>query len=177
MLIFCFLSADSTNSSENIYTMMNPIGPGGNRPNVSPGNFYSYSTSFLYALLYHVKNTKKTNAFLNYYFNKNCFSSVPNGTRSGWTNGRNGSNGAASYEWITRWDSCVQQIPLLRTFGMKHGFFFLLSLSAIAQRPLMADSGSAFLTVFICYWSKFKQIRPGWAGLLILWMWRDQWSQ
>lgn len=26
---------DSTNSSENIYTMMNPIGPGGNRPNVS----------------------------------------------------------------------------------------------------------------------------------------------
>uniref|UniRef100_A0AAX7U4D8 LisH domain-containing protein n=1 Tax=Astatotilapia calliptera TaxID=8154 RepID=A0AAX7U4D8_ASTCA len=25
---------DSTNSSENIYTMMNPIGPGGNRPNV-----------------------------------------------------------------------------------------------------------------------------------------------
>lgn len=31
---FCFV-ADSTNSSENIYTMMNPIGPGGNRPNVS----------------------------------------------------------------------------------------------------------------------------------------------
>uniref|UniRef100_W5MEG5 Single stranded DNA binding protein 4 n=1 Tax=Lepisosteus oculatus TaxID=7918 RepID=W5MEG5_LEPOC len=28
---------DSTNSSENIYTMMNPIGPGGNRPNVSSG--------------------------------------------------------------------------------------------------------------------------------------------
>ncbi len=31
--VTCFL-ADSTNSSENIYTMMNPIGPGGNRPNV-----------------------------------------------------------------------------------------------------------------------------------------------
>uniref|UniRef100_A0A8C1CAA2 Single stranded DNA binding protein 4 n=1 Tax=Cyprinus carpio carpio TaxID=630221 RepID=A0A8C1CAA2_CYPCA len=29
---------DSTNSSENIYTMMNPIGPGGNRPNNSPNN-------------------------------------------------------------------------------------------------------------------------------------------
>uniref|UniRef100_A0A7N8YLS1 Single stranded DNA binding protein 4 n=1 Tax=Mastacembelus armatus TaxID=205130 RepID=A0A7N8YLS1_9TELE len=29
---------DSTNSSENIYTMMNPIGPGGNRPNVSSGD-------------------------------------------------------------------------------------------------------------------------------------------
>lgn len=28
------LFVDSTNSSENIYTMMNPIGPGGNRPNV-----------------------------------------------------------------------------------------------------------------------------------------------
>uniref|UniRef100_A0A8C9VQ40 Single stranded DNA binding protein 4 n=1 Tax=Scleropages formosus TaxID=113540 RepID=A0A8C9VQ40_SCLFO len=27
------LPPDSTNSSENIYTMMNPIGPGGNRPN------------------------------------------------------------------------------------------------------------------------------------------------
>lgn len=32
--MFCFCP-DSTNSSENIYTMMNPIGPGGNRPNVS----------------------------------------------------------------------------------------------------------------------------------------------
>lgn len=30
-----FFPLDSTNSSENIYTMMNPIGPGGNRPNVS----------------------------------------------------------------------------------------------------------------------------------------------
>uniref|UniRef100_A0A672IUR6 Single stranded DNA binding protein 4 n=1 Tax=Salarias fasciatus TaxID=181472 RepID=A0A672IUR6_SALFA len=29
---------DSTNSGENIYTMMNPIGPGGNRPNVRPFN-------------------------------------------------------------------------------------------------------------------------------------------
>lgn len=28
---------DSTNSSENIYTMMNPIGPGGNRPNFPMG--------------------------------------------------------------------------------------------------------------------------------------------
>uniref|UniRef100_A0A8U7NIC0 Single stranded DNA binding protein 4 n=1 Tax=Corvus moneduloides TaxID=1196302 RepID=A0A8U7NIC0_CORMO len=28
---------DSTNSSENMYTMMNPIGPAGNRPNVSDG--------------------------------------------------------------------------------------------------------------------------------------------
>uniref|UniRef100_A0A8C7W1G6 Single stranded DNA binding protein 4 n=1 Tax=Oncorhynchus mykiss TaxID=8022 RepID=A0A8C7W1G6_ONCMY len=28
---------DSTNSSENIYTMMNPIGPGGNRPNFTMG--------------------------------------------------------------------------------------------------------------------------------------------
>uniref|UniRef100_A0A3Q2NQ93 Single stranded DNA binding protein 4 n=1 Tax=Fundulus heteroclitus TaxID=8078 RepID=A0A3Q2NQ93_FUNHE len=33
----CFLSTDSTNSSENIYTMMNPIGPGGNRPNFPMG--------------------------------------------------------------------------------------------------------------------------------------------
>lgn len=33
-----FLFTDSTNSSENIYTMMNPIGPGGNRPNVSDGD-------------------------------------------------------------------------------------------------------------------------------------------
>lgn len=32
--VFVFF-LDSTNSSENIYTMMNPIGPGGNRPNVS----------------------------------------------------------------------------------------------------------------------------------------------
>jgi len=32
LLLSSFL--DSTNSSENIYTMMNPIGPGGNRPNV-----------------------------------------------------------------------------------------------------------------------------------------------
>uniref|UniRef100_A0AAQ4Q6Q8 Single stranded DNA binding protein 4 n=1 Tax=Gasterosteus aculeatus aculeatus TaxID=481459 RepID=A0AAQ4Q6Q8_GASAC len=31
---------DSTNSSENIYTMMNPIGPGGNRPNVSNVFFF-----------------------------------------------------------------------------------------------------------------------------------------
>lgn len=31
----CLSCTDSTNSSENIYTMMNPIGPGGNRPNVS----------------------------------------------------------------------------------------------------------------------------------------------
>ncbi|CDQ57259.1 unnamed protein product [Oncorhynchus mykiss] len=30
-------SPDSTNSSENIYTMMNPIGPGGNRPNFPMG--------------------------------------------------------------------------------------------------------------------------------------------
>uniref|UniRef100_A0AAQ6A7J0 LisH domain-containing protein n=1 Tax=Amphiprion ocellaris TaxID=80972 RepID=A0AAQ6A7J0_AMPOC len=30
-------SLDSTNSSENIYTMMNPIGPGGNRPNFPMG--------------------------------------------------------------------------------------------------------------------------------------------
>uniref|UniRef100_A0A4W5RQ73 Single stranded DNA binding protein 4 n=1 Tax=Hucho hucho TaxID=62062 RepID=A0A4W5RQ73_9TELE len=29
--------SDSTNSSENIYTMMNPIGPGGNRPNFTMG--------------------------------------------------------------------------------------------------------------------------------------------
>uniref|UniRef100_A0A8C1XZL5 Single stranded DNA binding protein 4 n=1 Tax=Cyprinus carpio TaxID=7962 RepID=A0A8C1XZL5_CYPCA len=34
--VICFL-ADSTNSSENIYTMMNPIGPGGNRPNFPMG--------------------------------------------------------------------------------------------------------------------------------------------
>ncbi|XP_059922285.1 single-stranded DNA-binding protein 3-like [Gadus macrocephalus] len=33
----CCFSADSTNSSENIYTMMNPIGPGGNRPNFPMG--------------------------------------------------------------------------------------------------------------------------------------------
>uniref|UniRef100_A0A8B9J7J4 Single-stranded DNA-binding protein 3 n=1 Tax=Astyanax mexicanus TaxID=7994 RepID=A0A8B9J7J4_ASTMX len=34
----CFhLCPDSTNSSENIYTMMNPIGPGGNRPNFPMG--------------------------------------------------------------------------------------------------------------------------------------------
>ncbi|KAG9343427.1 hypothetical protein JZ751_013591 [Albula glossodonta] len=33
---------DSTNSSENIYTMMNPIGPGGNRPN-SASNATSHS--------------------------------------------------------------------------------------------------------------------------------------
>uniref|UniRef100_A0A672IV87 Uncharacterized protein n=1 Tax=Salarias fasciatus TaxID=181472 RepID=A0A672IV87_SALFA len=34
----CFVcSSDSTNSSENIYTMMNPIGPGGNRPNFPMG--------------------------------------------------------------------------------------------------------------------------------------------
>ncbi|KAG7268097.1 hypothetical protein CRUP_031033 [Coryphaenoides rupestris] len=31
------LEVDSTNSSENIYTMMNPIGPGGNRPNFPMG--------------------------------------------------------------------------------------------------------------------------------------------
>uniref|UniRef100_A0A8C5H3X1 Single-stranded DNA-binding protein 3-like n=1 Tax=Gouania willdenowi TaxID=441366 RepID=A0A8C5H3X1_GOUWI len=31
------LFSDSTNSSENIYTMMNPIGPGGNRPNFPMG--------------------------------------------------------------------------------------------------------------------------------------------
>uniref|UniRef100_A0AAX7VAA7 Single stranded DNA binding protein 4 n=1 Tax=Astatotilapia calliptera TaxID=8154 RepID=A0AAX7VAA7_ASTCA len=31
------LFVDSTNSSENIYTMMNPIGPGGNRPNFPMG--------------------------------------------------------------------------------------------------------------------------------------------
>lgn len=34
-VLFLFCLPDSTNSSENIYTMMNPIGPGGNRPNVS----------------------------------------------------------------------------------------------------------------------------------------------
>uniref|UniRef100_A0A7N6AZ08 LisH domain-containing protein n=1 Tax=Anabas testudineus TaxID=64144 RepID=A0A7N6AZ08_ANATE len=34
-LLLIFL--DSTNSSENIYTMMNPIGPGGNRPNFPLG--------------------------------------------------------------------------------------------------------------------------------------------
>uniref|UniRef100_A0A7N6AZ39 LisH domain-containing protein n=1 Tax=Anabas testudineus TaxID=64144 RepID=A0A7N6AZ39_ANATE len=32
-----FFFPDSTNSSENIYTMMNPIGPGGNRPNFPMG--------------------------------------------------------------------------------------------------------------------------------------------
>uniref|UniRef100_A0A8D3BY09 LisH domain-containing protein n=1 Tax=Scophthalmus maximus TaxID=52904 RepID=A0A8D3BY09_SCOMX len=31
------MAMDSTNSSENIYTMMNPIGPGGNRPNFPMG--------------------------------------------------------------------------------------------------------------------------------------------
>uniref|UniRef100_A0A3Q2EC79 Single stranded DNA binding protein 4 n=1 Tax=Cyprinodon variegatus TaxID=28743 RepID=A0A3Q2EC79_CYPVA len=36
-IITCFLLTDSTNSSENIYTMMNPIGPGGNRPNFPMG--------------------------------------------------------------------------------------------------------------------------------------------
>uniref|UniRef100_G3PG77 Single stranded DNA binding protein 4 n=1 Tax=Gasterosteus aculeatus aculeatus TaxID=481459 RepID=G3PG77_GASAC len=36
---------DSTNSSENIYTMMNPIGPGGNRPNVS--NVFFFDCLFL----------------------------------------------------------------------------------------------------------------------------------
>uniref|UniRef100_A0A8C2L471 Single stranded DNA binding protein 4 n=1 Tax=Cyprinus carpio TaxID=7962 RepID=A0A8C2L471_CYPCA len=34
--VICF-HVDSTNSSENIYTMMNPIGPGGNRPNFPMG--------------------------------------------------------------------------------------------------------------------------------------------
>uniref|UniRef100_A0A673ISP4 Single-stranded DNA-binding protein 3-like n=1 Tax=Sinocyclocheilus rhinocerous TaxID=307959 RepID=A0A673ISP4_9TELE len=34
--VICFLT-DSTNSSENIYTMMNPIGPGGNRPSFPMG--------------------------------------------------------------------------------------------------------------------------------------------
>uniref|UniRef100_A0A672YBD8 Single-stranded DNA-binding protein 3-like n=1 Tax=Sphaeramia orbicularis TaxID=375764 RepID=A0A672YBD8_9TELE len=33
----CPAFIDSTNSSENIYTMMNPIGPGGNRPNFPMG--------------------------------------------------------------------------------------------------------------------------------------------
>ena len=44
----CCFSADSTNSSENIYTMMNPIGPGGNRPNVRKPS----SSSCIY--MYHV---------------------------------------------------------------------------------------------------------------------------
>uniref|UniRef100_A0A669BU62 Uncharacterized protein n=1 Tax=Oreochromis niloticus TaxID=8128 RepID=A0A669BU62_ORENI len=35
-VLFSFF-LDSTNSSENIYTMMNPIGPGGNRPNFPMG--------------------------------------------------------------------------------------------------------------------------------------------
>uniref|UniRef100_A0A3B4WKI4 Single stranded DNA binding protein 4 n=1 Tax=Seriola lalandi dorsalis TaxID=1841481 RepID=A0A3B4WKI4_SERLL len=36
VFLSCFF-LDSTNSSENIYTMMNPIGPGGNRPNFPMG--------------------------------------------------------------------------------------------------------------------------------------------
>uniref|UniRef100_A0A8C7I5Y9 Single stranded DNA binding protein 4 n=1 Tax=Oncorhynchus kisutch TaxID=8019 RepID=A0A8C7I5Y9_ONCKI len=35
VVLLCSSPPDSNNSSENIYTMMNPIGPGGNRPNVS----------------------------------------------------------------------------------------------------------------------------------------------
>lgn len=34
-VFFIYFYVDSTNSSENMYTMMNPIGPGGSRPNVS----------------------------------------------------------------------------------------------------------------------------------------------
>ena len=34
MIVVVFVLPDSTNSSENIYTMMNPIDPGGNRPTV-----------------------------------------------------------------------------------------------------------------------------------------------
>uniref|UniRef100_A0A8C5BHH9 LisH domain-containing protein n=1 Tax=Gadus morhua TaxID=8049 RepID=A0A8C5BHH9_GADMO len=37
VLLWLVSSPDSTNSSENIYTMMNPIGPGGNRPNFPMG--------------------------------------------------------------------------------------------------------------------------------------------
>uniref|UniRef100_A0A667X526 Single stranded DNA binding protein 4 n=1 Tax=Myripristis murdjan TaxID=586833 RepID=A0A667X526_9TELE len=43
--LVCFFT-DSTNSSENIYTMMNPIGPGGNRPNVINGYLLMTQVSF-----------------------------------------------------------------------------------------------------------------------------------
>uniref|UniRef100_A0A8K9XQS1 LisH domain-containing protein n=1 Tax=Oncorhynchus mykiss TaxID=8022 RepID=A0A8K9XQS1_ONCMY len=37
VVLLCWSPPDSNNSSENIYTMMNPIGPGGNRPNFPMG--------------------------------------------------------------------------------------------------------------------------------------------
>uniref|UniRef100_A0A674DF78 Single stranded DNA binding protein 4 n=1 Tax=Salmo trutta TaxID=8032 RepID=A0A674DF78_SALTR len=37
LMCYCLSPPDSNNSSENIYTMMNPIGPGGNRPNFPMG--------------------------------------------------------------------------------------------------------------------------------------------
>uniref|UniRef100_A0A674F4F2 Single stranded DNA binding protein 4 n=1 Tax=Salmo trutta TaxID=8032 RepID=A0A674F4F2_SALTR len=37
VVLLCLSPPDSNNSSENIYTMMNPIGPGGNRPNFPMG--------------------------------------------------------------------------------------------------------------------------------------------
>uniref|UniRef100_A0A8C7I665 Single stranded DNA binding protein 4 n=1 Tax=Oncorhynchus kisutch TaxID=8019 RepID=A0A8C7I665_ONCKI len=37
VVLLCSSPPDSNNSSENIYTMMNPIGPGGNRPNFPMG--------------------------------------------------------------------------------------------------------------------------------------------
>ncbi|XP_046893270.1 LOW QUALITY PROTEIN: single-stranded DNA-binding protein 3-like [Hypomesus transpacificus] len=37
VIVVVFVLPDSTNSSENIYTMMNPIDPGGNRPTFPMG--------------------------------------------------------------------------------------------------------------------------------------------
>uniref|UniRef100_A0A671WQ82 Single stranded DNA binding protein 4 n=1 Tax=Sparus aurata TaxID=8175 RepID=A0A671WQ82_SPAAU len=51
---------DSTNSSENIYTMMNPIGPGGNRPNVS-----AVTNVFLLFLIPMLQNSPNNMAGMN----------------------------------------------------------------------------------------------------------------
>lgn len=100
----CCLFTDSTNSSENIYTMMNPIGPGGNRPNVSNGHFEWQ----VLQCCYHAKSRINKWPFV-------CFV-VPNGTRAWRAHGWNGWYGAASYERITRWVAkCSERWMLLST--------------------------------------------------------------
>lgn len=80
------LPADSTNSSENMYTMMNPIGPAGTRPNVSddmggvPGGPPPHLPALTPPLF-----------------------AVPNGAGAGGAHERDERNGAPSHERILRW--------------------------------------------------------------------------
>lgn len=77
---------------------MNPIGPGGNRPNVSHTHEEKWKTNTFF---HDAVNILLLHKLFNVKFH--LFVTVPNGTWAWRANGSNGSHGATSHEWITRW--------------------------------------------------------------------------